>query len=432
MSELGDDHAPSNINSRFRSGAIQKKPLRCPGSLATLPTCMAVLVILASTLTACGGGDMVSSSEAAPTITAARSPSAPSTPTVKPESSPVPTRPPTSTVEAGSVLASQTPSQTLAPTPGNCGSGFLVFLVHDNTLDGEAQTEIHLACADGSFVQRVVSVPYSVDFMSVSPGGQEIALSSNYIVHGSGGIYLIDLFGDSLTELYSERRSEIWEVDWSSDAEYIAYLKMKSTYAEYVRHIEVMHLDTQIISQFVSPEDIAADFEWALDTREISIADFDWSPDGQRIVFTAWIIGTTQTYAVYVSDVECDQSTYKCSARNPRMISDVIYDPSWSPDSSLIVGWPIHLETNTHDFLRFSNLDGQVVQEIDLDALLPGIEDVHYPVWSPDGRQIAFLAEPDESASAFDVFVLTLDDLSLINLTSDSRHQGGVEWLPLP
>jgi hypothetical protein len=137
MSELGDDHASPNINSRPRSGAIQEKPLRCLRFLAALPTCMAVLVILASTLTACGGGDMVSSSEAAPTITAARSPSAPSTPAVKPKSSPVPTRPPTSTVEAGSVLASQKPSQTLAPTPGNCGSGFLVFLLSNQFKNGQ-------------------------------------------------------------------------------------------------------------------------------------------------------------------------------------------------------------------------------------------------------------------------------------------------------
>ena len=70
--------------------------------------------------------------------------------------------------------------------------------------------------------------------------------------------------------------------------------------------------------------------------------------------------------------------------------------------------------------------DGSNLQKLTNDNLSD-----RYPVWSPDGTQIAFEGRVDSQNTAkLDVFVMNADGSAQRNLTQDAEFNGGPSWAP--
>jgi TolB protein len=93
--------------------------------------------------------------------------------------------------------------------------------------------------------------------------------------------------------------------------------------------------------------------------------------------------------------------------------------PTWSPDGSRIA----YISTrDDQDDLFVITLDGSSPIQL---TNLP--EDEHWPEWSPIGEQIAFKAEADGNN---EIYVINADGTSLINLTNHPSADGHPTWSP--
>jgi Tol biopolymer transport system component len=108
------------------------------------------------------------------------------------------------------------------------------------------------------------------------------------------------------------------------------------------------------------------------------------------------------------------------------------FGPSWSPDGRRVAfGRPVHTPRPDTPFsaaIYVSNADGSGLRRLTRDPASQG-----GPVWSPDGRKIAFTRShaPTEGRGPWesDVYVINVDGTGERNLTGDGMS-GGPTWSP--
>ena len=109
------------------------------------------------------------------------------------------------------------------------------------------------------------------------------------------------------------------------------------------------------------------------------VTDAQISPDGRQIVYTrSWVDQTSDKWAsaLWIMDADGARHRFLQEGSNAR----------WSPDGSRILFLAEGDNDKTQIFVRWMNDEGAVSQVTRVD-LTPSS-----PVWSPDGRQIAFVA----------------------------------------
>jgi dipeptidyl aminopeptidase/acylaminoacyl peptidase len=135
-----------------------------------------------------------------------------------------------------------------------------------------------------------------------------------------------------------------------------------------------------------------------------------WSPDGQWLVYGAYVDDISNLYIVSADGGE------------PRALTELQYDvaePAFSPDGKLVV-----FSTYKGDASQIATVPvegGWVV------GLTHGSDECSAPVWSPDGSRIIYQASPQHAIKQTDVFSISPDGGAPIRLTPGD---GAEYWSP--
>jgi Tol biopolymer transport system component len=141
-----------------------------------------------------------------------------------------------------------------------------------------------------------------------------------------------------------------------------------------------------------------------------------WSPDSQRIVFTSYAGGVTETYLAVINADGSGQTILS----NPSGSDEGF--PDWSPDGQRIA-FTSRRDGNNEIYVM--NADGSNQTRL---TNAPG--DDFAPSWSPDGTQIAFVSDRDQSAGIYDLYIMNTDGSNVTRLTDDPAIDYSPDWSP--
>ena len=153
-----------------------------------------------------------------------------------------------------------------------------------------------------------------------------------------------------------------------------------------------------------------------------------WSPDGKRIAFTSFRRdrdGNLKHFDIYVMDA--DGKNQQTLTNNP---DDDQY-PSWSPDGKRIV---FSSKRDGHFMGDFGITDEIYVMDADGGNQQRLTENRQYdwhPVWSPNGKRIAFYSDRKGDLENYEIYVMDADGGNLQNLTNNNRaDDSSPSWSP--
>jgi len=187
---------------------------------------------------------------------------------------------------------------------------------------------------------------------------------------GDSEIFLLSPKNGEMSRL-TNNESQDFSPHWSPDGKKIIYLSNESGLLQ----VNQMDLDEQTIRQMT--------YESSVEGPPL------WSPDGQRFVFTADIEGNLE---IFWMDTDGGEPTRVTDNALTERLGD------WSPDGQWLV---FYNDEPTEDIgLWLRNPDG-----VNLIRLTKGTDS--QPVFSPDGRRIAFVRAHQGNA---DIYVLKRAD----------------------
>jgi len=231
----------------------------------------------------------------------------------------------------------------------------------------------------------------------------------------SGDIYVMNADGSEQRNLTRNAASDS-DAAWSPDGKQIAFVRERGGGAE----IYVMNADgsgQRNLTRNAAPD-----------------SDPAWSPDGRRIAFArkiAFVGGVGGNFEIFV--MNADGSGRRRLTRSAER-DDA---PAWSPD-----GRKIAYERRSGSGGGGHAWEWFVVYVVNADGssqprgLSPGGEPQQdraaraaRPLWSPDGRMIAFLSASDGN---YDVYVMNADGSGLTNVTRSGANESSFAWSPMP
>jgi TolB protein len=265
--------------------------------------------------------------------------------------------------------------------------------------------DIHVMGGDGANRRLLVEDAHSPEW---SPDGCSIAFVRD-------GLYVVDPGGGLPKQLTpnppGESSPAVVAAAWSPDGDRIALTlwgeRGPTAAPEQTSFIDVLDADGSNRRRLVP----------------FQAAEPSWSPDGERIAFTRdFTIDTSDIYLAHADGSDLRRLTRR-SSRSPGS-----HSPAWSPDGSRIafVRWPDQrndLFTGAEIYLVDTD-SGRLRRMTTRPPESPGD---FGPVWSPDGKHIAFVRESTEGVT--DIYVVNPDGSGLRRLT----HTGDASepaWSP--
>ena len=189
---------------------------------------------------------------------------------------------------------------------------------------------------------------------------------------------------------------------WSNDGKRVAFAfaPTASAFAD----IYVANLDGSALVNVTNTPNVSEEYA-------------SWSPDGSQLAITGLNQGTGLGSSIYIVNASGTGLTQLTS--NPASRDD--YEPQWSPDGKLISYTTFF--GNTYGLFLIRPTGGKPVR------LAPSSMVSGFGHWSPDGTRLAFTAIA-EGSSRQNIFVVTLDRRTIIQLTRNTADNLGPFWRP--
>ena len=171
----------------------------------------------------------------------------------------------------------------------------------------------------------------------------------------------------------------------------------------------------------ISPTDLSVD---TLQPFQFWDTNPNWSPDGERIVFASsrhriWGIPESEVQNIYMMNPDGTGVT---------RLTESIYEetnPVWSPDGKKIA-FDRRGNENYSWSIYVMNADGSDVFQV-THNLMQDRYYGHSPTWSPDGTKLAFVSDHDGNG---EIYVINIDGTGLTRLTHDPREDAYPAWSP--
>ena len=235
-----------------------------------------------------------------------------------------------------------------------------------------------------------------------SPDGRAIAFLS--VRRHNEDVYVQDLHGDQLHRVTRQPADDL-EPAWSPDGHEIAFVSDRDRSPGGRAELYVVNADGRGDQRLTHDNVEASSPAWSPDGRKIAftgknglyviatdgsglqrlapgVDHFQWSPDGRKIAFV--------TYSgIHVMNADGSASHFLADGE----------EPSWSPDGTKIAfvrattpTTSVH-PTNQNPELYVVNAGGPALKRLTNNQVWD-----QGPVWSPDGRKIAFYTEREATA----------------------------------
>jgi Tol biopolymer transport system component len=264
---------------------------------------------------------------------------------------------------------------------------------------------IFVVRADGSGTRRVADGArlYRTPW---SPDGDQLLVRME-----GGGLGAIDVHGDAAVDLLPGDGLDVRAVTWSPDGSRIAFSATDAGTAGRPAQLYSVDPDGTDLHPFIATGSVDGE------RTAIDGDDPAWSPDGR------WLAYIDRTSGLWV--LRPDGSERRQLGVAVAADGSVIGGYAWAPDSTRLTyqrrASDARGVASTGIFII--GVDGAAERHIAADAQVEVT-----PRWSPDGRQIAWLAATTE------VFGVTLFDVGSdrsVELRSDvALHRGWLDWSP--
>jgi TolB protein len=264
--------------------------------------------------------------------------------------------------------------------------------------------DTHVMSASGGGQRRLVRNAFLVTW---SPDGRRVAFGRWGPRPEQADVYVMNADGSGLRRLTRDTASQDVPYAWSPDGRKIAFQKNRER-REAGR--VVFESDVWVINA-------GGGGERNLTDDGVSFGG-PWSPDGRKILVSSFL----RPGRVDAGVMNADGSGRRTLVRNGHFMS-------WSPDGRRILF--LRSSSRGSGGARRSRILYAFVMNADGSGQrrLTRMASVNYslPVWSPDGRKIAFVSDRDGN---FEVYVMNADGTGKRNLTRHPGHDSAPSWSP--
>jgi TolB protein len=229
---------------------------------------------------------------------------------------------------------------------------------------GATRSDIVLMDVDHAYIHNLTRHDAADRDPVWSPDGRRLAFVSDR--GGQAQLYLWEMgSARNAQPLVPSRIAPGYRPIWSPDGRYLAVEFFRGT-------VEIYVIDTSCV-RADPPCPITRLSDTQTDDRFPV-----WSPDGERIAFVSWLDGDAEIYSVRRDGSDM---------RNLTRSSGWDVSPSWSPDGQQVAFFS---DRDRYRELYLMNADGSNLRMLTDDNNPENAQAASAPVWSPDGRWLAY------------------------------------------